>query len=330
MGNGRLILVTGAAGLIGRRVAEMLIADGRPVLATDRIAHYDDGIEIEPADLTDVRALDGMVRRCPDGIIHCGAISGPMLGRDDPAGTIAINVQGTVNLLDCARQNGCRRFVYCSSVSAYGATPAGLSPVPPTAPLAAVDIYGTSKAAADILVRGYFGQHHLDAVAMRIGWVYGPRRRTRSLLHRLIRSALDHQPISIDRDGQYPVQLIHVDDVARGLIAAFDQPSLPAPAQTNELRNNATLPGSRRESNAYSLNIASSNRRHCRSDGERGKIDCLHELEQERWLDTACRRKSHTIVIQDQSRLGQCASVELQRFANLSEDGRAGTNGPRT
>ncbi len=230
MGNGRLILVTGAAGLIGRRVAEMLIADGRPVLATDRIALYDDGIEIEPADLTDVRALDVMVRRCPDGIIHCGAVSGPMLGRDDPAGTIAINVQGTVNLLDCARQNGCRRFVYCSSVSAYGVTPAGLSPVPPSAPLAAVDIYGTSKAAADILVRGYVGQHHLDAVAMRIGWVYGPRRRTRSLLHRLIRSALDHQPISIDHDGQYPVQLIHVDDVARGLIAALDQPNLPARA----------------------------------------------------------------------------------------------------
>jgi len=228
MGDERAILVTGAAGLIGRRVAELLIADGRAVVATDRIMPDDDAIEIEPADLTDARALDVLVRRAAAGIIHCGAVSGPMLGRDDPAGTIAINVQGTVTLLDCARRRGCGRFVFCSSVSAYGTTPAGLSPVPPTAPLAAVDTYGASKAAADILVRAYASDHAVDAIALRIGWVYGPRRRTRSLLHRLIRDALDGRASRIEHDGEYAVPMIHVDDVARGLIAAFDQPHLQA------------------------------------------------------------------------------------------------------
>jgi UDP-glucuronate 4-epimerase len=226
MGNGRAILVTGAAGLIGRRVAEMLIADGRAVLATDRIALGDGTVPIEPADLTDAAALDALVRRAAAGIIHCGAISGPMLGRDDPASTIAINVLGTVNLLECTRRLGGGRFVFCGSVSAYGATPAELSPVPVTAPLAAVGIYGASKAAADILVRAYASEHGIDAAALRIGWVYGPRRRTRSLLHRLIRDALDGRPSLIEHDGRYQVQMIHVDDVARGLIAAFDQPRM--------------------------------------------------------------------------------------------------------
>ena len=230
MNDRRTILVTGAAGLIGQRVAEMLMSEGRPVLATDRAASPDGTMKIELADLTDAAALDGLVGREIAGIIHCGAISGPMLGRDDPAGTIAINVQGTVNLLACGRRHGIGRFVHCSSVSAYGATPSGLALVSPSAPLSAIDIYGASKAAADILVRTYASDYGLDAVTLRIGWVYGPRRRTRSLLHRLIRDALDSRPTRVEHNGQYRVQMIHVDDVARGLIAAFNQPALTARA----------------------------------------------------------------------------------------------------
>jgi UDP-glucuronate 4-epimerase len=224
--NERPILVTGAAGLIGRRVVEILAAEGRATRATDRTGAVDETIKLEPAELIDAAALDRLVGPDLAGIIHCGAISGPMLGRDDPAGTIAINVGGTVNLLERARRHQLGRFVFCSSVSAYGATPAGLSLVPSSAPLAAVEIYGASKAAADILVRAYAGDYRLDAVVLRIGWVYGPRRRTRSLLHRLIRDALDGRPSRIEHDGKFHVPLIHVDDVARGLIAAFDQPHL--------------------------------------------------------------------------------------------------------
>src|SRR5213079_285443 len=144
------ILVTGAAGLIGRRVVEMLAADGRATRATDRARAVDETIALEPADLTDGAAVDRLVTPDLAGIIHCGAISGPMLGRDDPAGTIAINVGGTVNLLERARRHqlcrqGSGRFVFCSSVSAYGATPK-VSLVPPSAPLAATEIYGASKA----------------------------------------------------------------------------------------------------------------------------------------------------------------------------------------
>src|SRR6185436_964446 len=77
----RPILVTGAAGLIGRRVVEMLAADGRATRATDRARAVDETIALEPADLTDVAAVDRLVTPHLAGIIHCGAVSGPMLGR---------------------------------------------------------------------------------------------------------------------------------------------------------------------------------------------------------------------------------------------------------
>ncbi len=226
MDNSNSILVTGAAGLIGRRVAEMLVACGRTVCATDLEPHHACPFDFVAANLIDATAIAAMMNRGFAGIIHCGAISGPMLGREDPAGTIATNVQGTVTLLEAARCHDIKRFVFCSSVSAYGSTPAGMSLVPPTAPLNANDIYGASKAAADILVRAYACEHGLDAAVLRIGWVYGPRRQTRSLLLRLIRDALEGRSSRIEHDGQFHVPLIHVDDVARCLIAALDQTTL--------------------------------------------------------------------------------------------------------
>jgi UDP-glucuronate 4-epimerase len=139
------ILVTGAAGLVGRRVIELLKDDGRPVLGTDLINHDDGAGEFVVSDLTNASSIASLFKSELTGIIHCGAISGPMLGREDPAGTIAINVQGTVNLLELARRHQLDRFVFCSSISAYGATPMGVTPVATSAPLAADEIYGASK-----------------------------------------------------------------------------------------------------------------------------------------------------------------------------------------
>ncbi len=219
-----LILVTGASGLIGRVLVERLLATGRTVLPVDRVPGADDaGYDVTIAELTDVHRLHALVASGVDGIIHCGGISGPAVGRDHPAGVAGVNVGGTVNLLEAARLCDVRRFVFCSSIVAYGATPAGQDLVDESAPLTATaDVYGASKAAADLLVRAYAAQHGLDARIGRIGWVYGPRRRTPSLLGRMMRSGLDGRPLTLDHDGSYPLQLVHVEDVATGLLALYD------------------------------------------------------------------------------------------------------------
>lgn len=220
----RPILVTGASGLIGRVLVERLLATGRPVLPVDRVPVAEDaGYAVTIAELTDVHRLHALVASGVDGIIHCGGISGPAVGRDHPAGVAAVNVGGTVNLLEAARLCGVRRFVFCSSIVAYGPTPAGQELVDETAPLTAIaDVYGASKAAADLLVRAYATQHGLDARIGRIGWVYGPRRRTPSVLGNMMRSGLEGRPLVLDHDGAYPLQLVHVDDVVGGLLTLYD------------------------------------------------------------------------------------------------------------
>jgi UDP-glucuronate 4-epimerase len=223
MTNSLPIMVTGASGLVGRALVEALGRVGRPVLAVDRVPPPEPAdYSLVPAELTDVHRLNALVAGGVHGIIHCGGVSGPMLGRDHPAGIANVNIGGTVNLLEAARVFGVTRFVFCSSIAAYGDTPPGATPVRENAPLAPTDIYGASKAAGDLMVRAYAAQHDLDARIIRIGWVYGPRRRTRSLLHTLIRDALNTVPTIIDHDGSYCVQMIHVDDVVSALIAAYD------------------------------------------------------------------------------------------------------------
>jgi UDP-glucuronate 4-epimerase len=233
MANPRPILVTGAGGLLGRGVVEHLMAQGRAVLPVDRAAPPDSAdFTVELAELTDAPLMRSLVERGVAGIIHCGGISGPMVAPDQPALVSEINVSGTLTLLEAMRRAGTGRFVYCSSVAAYGATPEGLDPVPESAPLAAAGIYGASKAASDLLTRAYAREHGLDAVVLRIGWVYGPRRRTESLPHTLIRDALAGRETVVPHDGGATVQPIFVEDVVSALVAAFDASGVAGHAYT--------------------------------------------------------------------------------------------------
>lgn len=198
------------------------------MIATDRAApaHASDQ-DIKVAELTDALRMMALARDA-GSIIHCGAASGPMVGRDHPAGVALVNVGGTVTLLEAARLFGISRFVHCSSIVAYGDTHTGPGEsVDERAPLRATDVYGASKAAADLMVQAYARQHGLDARIARIGWVYGPGRQTPGVVGSLLRNALDGRPTLLDHDGSYPVQLIHADDVASALVTLHDAGNVP-------------------------------------------------------------------------------------------------------
>lgn len=216
------VLVTGAAGFIGSRVASELVCRGFNVIGTDARPPAGDApsaFEFYVADIRDItRHAPVIAERCAL-IVHCGGISGPMLLEDNPAEILDINIRGTSQLLSLAHAIGIKRFVGLSSVSAYGNTP-GIDLVDETAPLTASSFYGTSKAAADLILQSYAQNLGLSAIALRIGWVYGPGRATDAIIQPIARSA-NGAPYRLETGAKHQLQFVHVDDVVSSIVCAL-------------------------------------------------------------------------------------------------------------
>ncbi len=102
------ILLTGASGLIGRTLHPMLRARGDTVVAIDRLA----GEDVLACDLSEVHRLYDLAGEAT-AVLHCGAISGPMVARDNPFLIVESNIVGTAKIVELARVKGMRRMVYC-------------------------------------------------------------------------------------------------------------------------------------------------------------------------------------------------------------------------
>jgi UDP-glucuronate 4-epimerase len=223
------ILVTGAAGLIGRAVAAQLRARGDRVVAIDRIPAGEGEAVVLACDLRDIHRLHALAAdAAPDGIIHCGAHSGPMVSQDNPYDLVAVNVLGTANMLEIARIRRLRRLVNCSSVSVYGH--AGPGPVSEDVPLHPTTVYGATKLAAEKIVTAYAQEHGVSTVSLRLSWVYGPNRTTSCLLRSMVQDALAGRPTRTAAGSAALRQYIHADDAAAGLIKALDAAEIPQPA----------------------------------------------------------------------------------------------------
>jgi nucleoside-diphosphate-sugar epimerase len=148
-----------------------------------------------------------------------------MVARDNPPAMVAVNIVGTANVLELARIHSASRFVFCSSTSAYGVTEQDL--VPEDVPLHPTTLYGASKVSGERLVAAYRSQYGLDGVSLRLSWVYGPRRTTDCIIRAMITDALAGKPTRLAFGQNFYRQFIHVDDAARALVTAFEQPGLP-------------------------------------------------------------------------------------------------------
>lgn len=222
------ILVTGAGGLVGRQLVRRLSEQQRSVLAIDRFSSVtEEGVEIQECDLGDVHRLHAIAQQGIDSVVHCGAYSGPMVARDAPYSMVQVNIVGTANMLELARIHTARRFVYCSSTSAYGVT--GLPPVMEDSVLRPASLYGASKVASEYITTAYANQYGLSAASIRLSWVYGPGRTTPCVIRTMIEDALAKRPTKMPFGSDFPRQFIHVDDAVDGLVKALDASTLPRP-----------------------------------------------------------------------------------------------------
>lgn len=219
------VMVTGAAGLIGHRICQMLIERGTRVVATDLHQPNHADFDIEMCDLADLDAVERLTSQGLDAIIHCGGFSGPMVGTSTPFRLLEVNVGGTINLLELGRRHGIRRFVFASSGTVMGSTTGDLVDEENTPHPA--NLYAASKAGCEHLVTSY-SEHFTDgAVSLRLAWVYGPRRTTDCVIRDMILDAQSNRRTELPYGDGFPRQFMYVDDAAAAMIAALDAPGRP-------------------------------------------------------------------------------------------------------
>lgn len=220
------VLVTGSSGLVGDPLIGLLTARGDRVVGLDPAPPPNrlPGVTYLETGFGDYDATSALLERHRiTKIVHAGGISGPMLSRDAPHHITTTNLVSTLDLAEAAYRNGIERFVYCSSVSAYGVMDQG--PVHEDAPLRPESVYGATKAASDHVLSAYRAEYGLDAIGLRYSTVYGPRRATDCVIRTMIEDAMAGRPTRLPGGAGRRWPFVYVEDVATATVAALDAPT---------------------------------------------------------------------------------------------------------
>jgi nucleoside-diphosphate-sugar epimerase len=223
------ILVTGAGGFLGARVARHLAANGHEVVALGRSAASLESLKDVPVsamvcDLADDLSLSALALARLDCVVHCAGLSSNWGSRRDFERN---NVTATANLLDRAKQWGAPHFVHVSSSSVYFRFCDQLAVGETSILPAPVNHYAWSKAVAEQLVRA---AHDLPTTILRPRGIYG--HGDRALLPRLLRAAA-RGPLPSFNGGRAVIDLTHVDDVAAAIACIVRHGSKAAGATYN-------------------------------------------------------------------------------------------------
>jgi UDP-glucose 4-epimerase len=159
-----------------------------------------------------------------DVIVHLAANTGVEPSVEDPALDCTVNVFGTLNMLEAARQNHVARFVFASSGAPIGECEPPiheeLAPHP-------VSPYGASKLAGEGYCSAYYGSFGLETVALRFGNVYGPGSGHKtSVVAKFIRNAMQGEVLEIFGDGQQTRDFVFIDDLVRAIRRAATVPRI--------------------------------------------------------------------------------------------------------
>lgn len=220
------VLVTGGRGFIGRAAVKALRGAEYRVISVDVTPCASDGeFQCDIAEMEQVRSVFRRERVAV--IVHLAAVL-PTAAQREPLRATRVNMQGSLNLLEMAREFSVRRFVLGSSLSVYGTCSAD-QVVAESHRAAPEDLYGAAKAYVEQLGSAYRLAHGLEFVSLRIGRVVGPgARSTTSAWRSEIFECMDGRSaeIVIPYAESERILLVHVEDVARMLVCLVRAPEL--------------------------------------------------------------------------------------------------------
>ncbi len=231
------ILVTGGAGFIGSGVCKKLISLGHKIICVDNFNDYynpqikenniselvkDENFilfrnDILKNDLLEYIFLNNSI----DIVIHLAARAGVRPSIDNARLYEEVNVRGTINLLECCKKFGVRRFVFASSSSVYG----GNKKVPfseddnvdhPVSP------YAATKKAGELVCYTYSHLFELNIFCYRFFTVYGPRQRPEMAIHKFTGLVLSGKPIDVYGDGLSSRDYTYIDDITDAITGNLD------------------------------------------------------------------------------------------------------------
>ncbi|HXE52840.1 MAG TPA: NAD-dependent epimerase/dehydratase family protein [Tepidisphaeraceae bacterium] len=233
------ILITGAAGFVGSTLARALLDRGDRVIGIDNLNDYypivhkrrnlarlnsDKQFTFIESDIRDADAMRELFQQHrPQAVAHLAAMAAVRYSVQHPLIYGQVNVQGTMNLLDAARQAGNPRMVLASTGSAYGAN----TPVPFVETAAAdrpLAPYPASKRAMELMAHSYHHLFKLQTTILRFFNVYGPFGRPDMMPWQWSRMILRGETLTLYNSGRLKRDWTYVDDIVAGFIAALDRP----------------------------------------------------------------------------------------------------------
>jgi UDP-glucose 4-epimerase len=242
------VLVTGGAGFIGSHLVRRLVGEGHCVRVLDDLST---GRRARLAGCEhDIEFLEGDLRRPQDVIdatrgveiaFHQGALPSVARSVADPRTTLAVNTEGTLNVLLAAREAGSMRVVLASSSSVYGET--GPLPRVETTRPGPLSPYAVSKLAAEGLCASFSRAHGLHTVCLRYFNVFGPGQDPSSayaaVVPRFMSAIADGREIEVNGDGEQTRDFTYVDDVVEANLLAGTA-DLPAGSVLNVAAGRST------------------------------------------------------------------------------------------
>ncbi len=219
-------LVTGGAGFIGSHLVRRLVAVGHEVHVLDSNVP-----DLSSASASGVRWFQGDIRSLEsvamaaagcDVIFHQAAIPSVAKSFQDPGSTLSVGIQGTLNVLESARDCGIRRVIAASSSAVYGDSP--VSPKTEAMPLCPLSPYAISKQVGEQLGETLGPQFGVEMVSLRYFNVYGPGQAADSdyaaVIPRFLTQVLSGETPTVFGDGEQTRDFIHVNDVVDANLAA--------------------------------------------------------------------------------------------------------------